>query len=71
MFDLRYHALSLAAVFAALLIGVLLGVGIAESGGVERAENAALRGRVEELERELEAVQDAERARTAAQVVVR
>ena len=30
MFDLRYHVASLAAVFLALIIGILVGVGISE-----------------------------------------
>jgi len=36
MFDLRYHVASLAAVFVALLIGIL--VGVAMSGKVDDAE---------------------------------
>src|SRR5918999_1536888 len=35
MFDLRYHVVSLAAVFLALVLGVLLGVGISETGRVD------------------------------------
>jgi hypothetical protein len=38
MFDFRYHALSLAAVFVALLVGLLLGVVIGDEGLVSNAE---------------------------------
>lgn len=38
MFDFRYHALSLVAVFVALLIGLLLGVAIGDQGLVSSAE---------------------------------
>jgi hypothetical protein len=40
MFDLRYHVASLAAVFLALVIGILVGVGIANSGVREDALKA-------------------------------
>ena len=47
MFDLRYHVASLAAVFLALIIGILVGVGISDRGLVEQREDnaAAARGR--------------------------
>jgi Copper transport outer membrane protein, MctB len=38
MFDFRYHALSLAAVFLALVVGLLLGVAIGDQGLVSSAE---------------------------------
>ncbi len=38
MFDFRYHALSLAAVFIALVVGLLLGVAIGDSNLVSSAE---------------------------------
>src|SRR4051795_8411882 len=38
MFDFRYHALSLVAVFLALMIGLLLGVAIGDKGLVSSAE---------------------------------
>src|SRR3954470_9198001 len=38
MFDFRYHALSLVAVFLALAIGLLLGVAIGDQGLVSSAE---------------------------------
>jgi Copper transport outer membrane protein, MctB len=47
MFDLRYHLASLAAVFIALAVGILLGVGI--SGKLSNAENTALRSENRDL----------------------
>ena len=38
MFDLRYHVASLAAVFLALVIGILVGVGISDQGLVDSAK---------------------------------
>ena len=38
MFDLRYHVASLAAVFIALVIGIVVGVGLSESGVAKQAE---------------------------------
>ncbi len=51
MFDFRYHALSLVAVFLALAVGLLLGVAIGDSGLVSSAKQdieASLRGDVRE-----------------------
>lgn len=51
MFDFRYHALSLVAVFLALAVGLLLGVAIGDRGLVSGAEDnlrADLRGDVEQ-----------------------
>jgi len=53
MFDLRYHVASLAAVFVALLIGIL--VGVAMSGKVDDAEKQALKSDVSRLNAQLEA----------------
>jgi hypothetical protein len=49
VFDFRYHALSLVAVFVALAVGLLLGVAIGDKGLVSGAENdlrSSLRGDV-------------------------
>jgi hypothetical protein len=49
MFDFRYHALSLVAVFVALAVGILLGVAIGDAGLVSSAERnirESLRGDV-------------------------
>jgi len=43
MFDLRYHVASLAAVFMALIIGILVGVGLAGSGVTKDAELRGLK----------------------------
>jgi copper transport outer membrane protein MctB len=56
MFDLRYHVASLAAVFLALVIGILVGVGIADRGVREdalRNQVAVERGRREQAEDEV------------------
>ena len=43
MFDLRYHVASLAAVFVALIVGILVGVGLAGSGVTKEADLKAAR----------------------------
>ncbi len=50
MFDLRYHVASLAAVFLALIIGILVGAGLATRTDVEGSERRVLQDRIEELE---------------------
>jgi Copper transport outer membrane protein, MctB len=54
VFDLRYHVASLAAVFLALIIGILVGVGIASQTSVEESERRVLEERISDLQRELE-----------------
>ena len=49
MFDLRYHAASLAAVFLALIIGILVGVGITRGGFVSSAERGVLNAQIADL----------------------
>ena len=56
MFDLRYHVASLAAVFVALLIGIL--VGVAMSGKVDDAEKQKLKSDVSGLQAQLQAASD-------------
>jgi hypothetical protein len=56
MFDLRYHVASLAAVFVALLIGIL--VGVALSGKVDDAEKRSLESDVNRLEAQLDAASE-------------
>src|SRR3954453_14240116 len=51
MFDLRYHVASLAAVFLALVIGILVGVGI--SGSVSKGEKSLEKQRISQLEQQL------------------
>jgi hypothetical protein len=57
VFDLRYHVASLAAVFLALVVGILVGAAISDPSLGDRARAEQLRGQVERLERELEAEQ--------------
>ena len=49
MFDLRYHVASLAAVFLALIIGILVGVGISGKGFVSDSERKVLNLRIADL----------------------
>src|SRR6266581_2139053 len=53
MFDLRYHVASLAAVFLALIIGILVGVGISDRGYVDRAQRGLLEQRIAKLQSDL------------------
>lgn len=52
MFDLRYHVASLAAVFLALIIGILVGVGI--SGPVDNQKTKFLEEQVAKYQRQLD-----------------
>src|SRR5919199_5847896 len=54
MFDLRYHVASLAAVFLALVIGILVGVGLSDRGLVEKARRGLLEQRITKLEGDLD-----------------
>jgi len=56
MFDLRYHVASLAAVFVALIIGILVGVGLAGSG-VNQADLQLARAQNDELQKSLASAQ--------------
>jgi hypothetical protein len=53
MFDLRYHVASLAAVFFALVIGILVGVGISDRGLVDKVDRRLLQQRIDQLEGDL------------------
>jgi hypothetical protein len=72
MFDLRYHVASLAAVFLALIIGILVGVGISDQGLVDSAKRSLLQQRVTRLQSELDAASKtsalSQREQRAAQV---
>jgi hypothetical protein len=63
MFDLRYHVASLAAVFLALIIGILVGVGISDRGLIDTAKKTLLEQRVANLQTRLD---DASRRSSAA-----
>src|SRR6266487_4647997 len=54
MFDLRYHVASLAAVFLALIIGILVGVGIADRGLLDKGTRNLLEHRVADLQKHLD-----------------
>ena len=54
MFDLRYHVASLAAVFLALIIGILVGVGIASQTSVSESDRKLMEQRISDLQRDLE-----------------
>ena len=75
MFDLRYHVASLAAVFLALIIGILVGVGISDRGLVDSAKTKFLQDEVASLQRRLDnqttQSTDLARERQAAQTFIR
>jgi Copper transport outer membrane protein, MctB len=54
MFDLRYHVASLAAVFLALIIGILVGVGIADRGYLDKGTRGLLEQQVAKLQNQLD-----------------
>ncbi|HLM36955.1 MAG TPA: copper transporter [Gaiellaceae bacterium] len=54
MFDLRYHVASLAAVFLALIIGILVGVGIADRGYLDKGTRGLLERQVADLKKRLD-----------------
>src|SRR5439155_21004181 len=56
MFDLRYHVASLAAVFFALVIGILVGVALA-THGLSHAERDTLRRKLESSQQQVAQLQ--------------
>jgi hypothetical protein len=58
VFDLRYHVASLAAVFLALIIGILVGVGIASETSVSESDRNLLEQQIADLQRERDAARD-------------
>ena len=71
MFDLRYHVVSIAAVFLALCLGIILGVAISDPEPLaDRAENLRLRNDVAELNRLLESAENRLQQQRAADVFV-
>jgi Copper transport outer membrane protein, MctB len=54
VFDLRYHVASLAAVFLALIIGILVGVGISSRTDVDESERRVLEQRIARLQQDNE-----------------
>jgi hypothetical protein len=74
MFDLRYHVASLAAVFLALIIGIVVGVGISGKGFVSDSERSLLNQRIDDLNSRLDSAtrrsSDLAKAQRAAQSFV-
>jgi hypothetical protein len=58
VFDFRYHVASLTAVFVALVIGILVGVGLSGRGFVDDAERKNLEGQIDDLRAERDAAVD-------------
>jgi hypothetical protein len=53
VFDFRYHVASLAAVFLALVIGILVGVGVSGRGLVDKSERKILQNQIAQLQSDL------------------
>jgi hypothetical protein len=74
MFDLRYHVASLAAVFLALIIGIVVGVGISGKGFVSDSERKVLNLQIADLKNRLDSANrrgaDLVRTQRAAQAFV-
>jgi hypothetical protein len=74
MFDLRYHVASLVAVFLALIIGILVGVGISGKGFVSDSERRVFNERIADLKNQLDSARsrsnDLAKAQRAAQTFV-
>jgi hypothetical protein len=74
MFDLRYHVASLAAVFLALIIGIVVGVGISGKGFVSDSERSLFNERIADLKSRLDSSTkrgiDLTRSQRAAQAFV-
>jgi hypothetical protein len=47
VFDFRYHVVSLAAVFLALIVGIVIGVGLSGQGILQDSERNALNGQID------------------------
>ena len=54
MFDFRYHVVSLAAVFLALVVGIVIGVGLSGQGIVQESERENLNNQIADLNADLE-----------------
>jgi hypothetical protein len=74
MFDLRYHVASLVAVFLALIIGIVVGVGISGKGFVSDSERSLLNQQIADLRGRLDSATrrgtELARAQRAAQAFV-
>jgi hypothetical protein len=54
VFDFRYHVVSLAAVFLALIVGIVIGVGLSGQGIVQESERENLNNRIAVLNAEID-----------------
>ena len=54
MFDFRYHVVSLAAVFLALVVGIVIGVGLSGQGIVQESERENLNNQIAQLNADLD-----------------
>jgi len=66
VFDFRYHVVSLAAVFLALVLGILVGVAISDPGLADRTDKQNLRDEIARLEQRLDSAQIREESDAAA-----
>jgi hypothetical protein len=57
VFDFRYHVASLAAVFLALVLGILVGVGISGRGLVDNSERKQFNRQIDQLQNDLDLAQ--------------
>jgi hypothetical protein len=70
MFDFRYHVASLVAVFLALVVGIVIGVGLSGQGVVQESEREGLNNTIEGLRADLERARTrGEQERAATQFV--
>jgi hypothetical protein len=58
MLDIRYHVASLAAVFFALVIGIVVGIGISGRGFVDKSERQKLDNRIDRLQSRVDELAD-------------
>jgi hypothetical protein len=75
MFDLRYHVASLAAVFLALVVGILIGVGLTTQGVISTSERKVLNQRISDLQHQRDSARqrasDLNRAKRVADAYVK
>jgi hypothetical protein len=65
VFDFRYHVASLAAVFIALVVGILIGVGLSGRGILPEGERATYEARIDRLERRIDTAEERARSQDA------
>lgn len=70
MFDFRYHVVSLVAVFLALIVGIVIGVGLSGQGILEEGERDVLNDQIERLQAERDAANQRAEERLAGQAFV-